>query len=103
MKSMSDLLLKAHFNDLKEELNKTVKGIKNESEDPVIKVLKSTFNYLKKKAQESSLDDSGIKLYNDLAILLDDLKIDKVKIPGKLPMQKATGNQKKDVNRKTGT
>ncbi|MTI39449.1 hypothetical protein [Fulvivirga lutimaris] len=72
-KSMSDLLLKAHFNDLKEELNKAIRSSKNEDDDELVKVLKKTFNYLKKKAEESSLDDRGVVLYNDIACVLDDI------------------------------
>lgn len=80
MKSMSDLLLKAHFNELKEELNKAIRSSKNEDDDEVVKVMKQTFNYLKKKAEESSLDDRGVVLYNDLARLLDDIASGKCKI-----------------------
>jgi hypothetical protein len=72
-KSMSDLLLKAHFNDLKEELNRAIRSTKNEEDDEVVKVLKKTFNYLKKKAEDSSLDDRGVVLYNDIACVLDDI------------------------------
>jgi hypothetical protein len=103
MKSMSDLMLRAHFIELKEELNRTVRVTDNEADDAVVKVLKNVFNYLKKKAKESSLDDHGAKLYNEIANVLDDLITNKVKIPGKLPMKKAIGNQKKPANRKTGT
>lgn len=79
MKSMSDLLLKAHFNELKEELNKAIRSSKNEEDDEIVKVLKHTFNYLKKKAEEASLDDRGVVIYNDIARLLDEIAAGKHK------------------------
>ncbi len=72
-KSMSDLLLKAHFNDLKEELNKAIRSTKNEEDDEVVNALKQTFNYLKKKSEDASLDDRGVVLYNDIARILDNI------------------------------
>ncbi len=72
MKSMSDLLLKTHFNELKEELNNAIISAKNADDPKEIKVLKSVFHYLKKKAESGQLDDLGHVLYHDIAKVLDD-------------------------------
>lgn len=102
--SMSDLMLKAHFTELKEELNRSLKYDANTSDNEVEKVLKDTFNYLKSKSINSSLDDRGQAIYNEVARVLDDMKNAKIKLPGKLPMQKAKGYGTGDVTqRKTGS
>ncbi len=102
--SMSDLMLKAHFNELKEELNKSLKYDASSSDNEIEKVLKDTFNYFKSKSIDSSLDDRGQKIYNEVARVLDDMKKAKMELPGKLPMQKAKGSGTTNLSqRKTGS
>lgn len=99
--SMSDLMLQAHFNQLKDQLNASLKTDKVKDVSDEEYVLRRTFNYLKAKSLESKLDEEGHKLYRKVAEVLDKLRNTEINLPDKLPMQKASNNTKKQ--RKTGS
>lgn len=72
---MSDLMLQAHFKELKKELDKSLKKDNTKEESELESLLKQIFNYLKTKANESLLDDRGQELLEKVAKKLDELKV----------------------------
>lgn len=102
--SMSDLMIRAHFTELKKELSSSLNKDQKKSKSEVEKVLKAVFNYFKVLSQQSKLDEEGQVLYQEIAKVLDGLKNKDLVIPEKLPMVKSKGNKATSPKqRKTGT
>ena len=100
--TMSDLMLRAHFNVLRDELNRSLR-VDDQEGSEVESVLKDTFHYLKSKSQAAALDDRGVRLFERVAQVLDTLGDKKIDLPGKLPMQKAKGTMPAARQKKTGS
>lgn len=75
MKSMSDVMLQAHFKRLRDELH-NAKGANAGLElSNSEKLLKKIYNYLKDQSVESKLDEEGTTLLYEIAQLLDKLNL----------------------------
>lgn len=75
MKSMSDIMLQAHFKELKQELEKAKNEELVTEHDKAYLLLKKTFNFLKEKSETAVLGSEGVDLLYELAQYLDDKSI----------------------------
>lgn len=75
MKSMSDLMLQAHFKELRKELDKSLKKDDELEGDESVVLLREVFNYLKSKSTDCTLDEDGQELFEKVAKRLDEIKL----------------------------
>lgn len=101
MDSINDLILKGHFNELKEKVNQlsgnTEKNVEFKS------LLSSLHNYLTKLNQQEKLDPEGQELLKELTDVIDRMAQAQINIPQKLPMKKASAKIANQPKRNTGS
>lgn len=104
METTAELILKGHFSQLKDKVNKEAIPKEDGMKEKAVTLLNQTFYYLKKQQAVNRLDAEGLELYQQMEKLLVDInKKSDVSVPDKLPMRKAKGRQSKENQRKTGT
>lgn len=103
METTAELILKGHFSQLKDKVNKNAIPNEDGMKEKAVTLLNQTFYYLRKQQAINRLDAEGLELYQQMEKLLIDMgnKSD-VSVPDKLPMRKAQGRQRKEDQRKTG-
>ncbi len=69
---MSDVMLQAHFKELRQELQKAKANKSPMNLDEKDQLLKRSYNYLKHLSSTSKLDDRGTDLLYQLAQFLDE-------------------------------
>ena len=89
---MSDLMLEAHFKELRKELDKSLRKNDDLFGDESVLILREVFNYLKAKSAECSLDEKGQEILEKVAKRLDDIKLDNSSEERRIEFEKSVPN-----------